>query len=219
MNTKLPHSLENVFTGRPNGSLAPSVQQDVLQDKHAPKRVRIASVQPVTLESSARTRRMERKTPRTQNHSTKRQTVQVAAWVRKPIRAELERLAAQNGLSLSQTIAALLEEGIRQQWHSQHAVLLQPIIKDAIRQEMRADSNRLALLLVRDLFADEQTRSLVTNILGRQPGVTQPVLEQILNSSSMAAKRKITHVTPQLKHLVEEVAQWLEKEEGEQPHA
>ncbi len=147
----------------------------------------------------------------TRQHSRTRQTVQVAAWVKPAIKAELQRLAAQDGLSLSQTCAALLEEAIRQKLHVQHAVLLQPIIEQAIRTHMRTYSNRLAILLVRSLFASEQMRGLVTNILSRQPGVTQPVLEEILNGSSSAAKRNITRLTPQLAALVEEIKTWMEE--------
>src|SRR5260370_36270006 len=147
----------------------------------------------------------------TRHHSRTRQTVQVAAWVKPAIKAELLRIAEQERLSVSQTCATLLEEAIRQKLHIQHAVLLQPIIETTIRKQMSAYSNRLAALLVRSLFASEQTRSLVTNILGRQPVVSQPVLEHILNGSSSVAKRKITRLTPQLKAIYVEVKQWYQK--------
>ena len=68
---------------------------------------------------------------------------------------------------------------------------------------------RAALLLVRSMFASEQTRALTTNILGRQPGVTQEVLDHILDGSSDTAKRNITRVTPQLASLIHEIEQWL----------
>src|SRR5260370_8205081 len=93
----------------------------------------------------------------------------------------------------------------------EYGALLQPIIEQAIAKQMRSYSNRIAILLVRSLFASEQTRSLVTNILGRQPGVSQPVLEHILNGSSSVAKRKITRLTPQLKAIYVEVKQWYQK--------
>ncbi len=147
----------------------------------------------------------------TRHHSRTRQTVQVAAWVKPAIKGELQRIAEQEGLSLSQTCATLLEEAIRQKLHIQHAVLLQPIIETTIRKQMSAFSNKLAVLLVRNLFASEQTRSLVTNILGRQPGVSQPVLEHILNGSSSVAKRNITRLTPQLKAIIVEVEQWMQE--------
>jgi hypothetical protein len=82
---------------------------------------------------------------------------------------------------------------------------------------MRSYSSRIAVLLVRSLFTSEQTRSLATNLLGRQPGVTQPVLEEILNGTSNTAKRNITRITPQLADLITEVEHWME--EGEKTHA
>jgi hypothetical protein len=94
---------------------------------------------------------------------------------------------------------------------------LQPIIEQAIRKQMRSYSNRIAILLVRSLFSSEQTRSITTNMLGRQPGVTQPVLEEILNGTSNTAKRNITRITPQLADLLTEVEKWME--EGEKTHA
>jgi hypothetical protein len=91
----------------------------------------------------------------------------------------------------------------------QYGALLQPIIESAMRQQMRSMSTRLAFLLVRVAFASEQTRSLATNILGRQQGMTPSVLNEILDDSSKAAKGKITHRTPQLEELIAEVERWF----------
>jgi len=70
------------------------------------------------------------------------------------------------------------------------------MIEQAIAKQMRAYSSRIAMLLVRSMFSSEQTRALVTNILGRQQGVNQDVLGKILDGSSNTAKRNITRVTP-----------------------
>jgi hypothetical protein len=110
---------------------------------------------------------------------------------------------------MSQTIAALLEEALRQKLHVQHAVLLQPIIEQAIAKQLRSMRSRLAFLLVRVAFASEQTRSLATNILGRQPGISPQVLNDILDHSAEAAKGKITKQSPQLADLIAEVEHWF----------
>src|SRR5512135_2870777 len=143
--------------------------------------------------------------------SRKRQTVQVVGWVSPQLRAELERLASVEHVSLSRLVATLLAEAVRQKLHVQHAVLLQPIIETTLQREMRRYTTRLALLLVRCLFASEQTRSLVTNLLRRQPGVTQPVLEEILDGSARAAKRNLTRKTPQLETIIDEFAAWFQE--------
>ncbi len=80
---------------------------------------------------------------------------------------------------------------------------------------MRSYSSRLALLLVRVAFASEQTRSIVTNILSRQPGVSTNILTTILDGSSKAAKRNIAHKTPQLEDIVAEVEQWFAERDAE----
>ena len=153
-------------------------------------------------------------TYRSQNRPTpKRQTVHLTLWVKPVVKAELKRIAEVEGLSVSSTGAAFLEEAIRQKLHVQHAVLLQPIIEQAIRRQMRTISTRLAYLLVRVAYDGGQTRQLVTNILSRQPGMTPGVLNQILDSSNNAAKRNVLRRTPQIATLIAEVEKWLSEEE------
>lgn len=146
--------------------------------------------------------------------NTKRKTVHLALWVKPGVKAEIERIAASNGLSISKTGAAFLEKAIQRDIHTQHEALLEPIIEQAIRKHMRSISTRLALLLVRISFDTGQTRSLVTNILGRQPGVTPAILTTILDGSSKTAKGNITRRTPQMEQLIEAVEQWMLEEEG-----
>lgn len=156
---------------------------------------------------------MNRNSTRSQNRPVpKRKTVHLTLWVKPVVKAELMRVAETEGLSISSTGGAFLEEAIRQKLHVQHAVLLQPIIEQAIRKQMRTISTRLAWLLVRVAFDSGQTRQLVTNILRRQPGVTPEVLNQILDSSQNAAKRNVLRRTPQIATLIAEVEKWLDEE-------
>lgn len=80
---------------------------------------------------------------------------------------------------------------------------------------MRAISTRLAWLLVRVAFDSGQTRSLVTNILGRQSGMNQDLLKTILAESGKTAKANITRRTPQLTELIEAVDKWIIEGDGE----
>ncbi|HYX51553.1 MAG TPA: hypothetical protein VE843_17530, partial [Ktedonobacteraceae bacterium] len=154
------------------------------------------------------------KSSRSQNRPTpKRKTVHLTLWVKPVVKEELERIAASEGISISKAGGSFLEQALQSQIDMHYSALLQPIIESAISKHMRSYSTRLAVLLVRSIFASEQTRGLVTNILSRQPGVTQPVLEDILNGSSQTAKRNITRITPQLADLLKEVEKWLQ--EGE----
>lgn len=135
--------------------------------------------------------------------------VKITSWVHSSVKGAYEHQAQTERLSPSKVTGTTLEEALARQLHIQHAGILEPIIKQAIAKEMRAYSSRLAMLLVRSMFASEQTRALVTNILSRQPGINEQALEEILNGTSNTARRNITRVTPQLATLIEEVERWL----------
>jgi hypothetical protein len=79
-------------------------------------------------------------------------------WASPALKAELQRIAELNGLSLSATIVSLLEQAVQQRLHDQHAALLQPLVEQAVRREMRTLANRLASLLVTLLFVGFQIR-------------------------------------------------------------
>jgi hypothetical protein len=141
----------------------------------------------------------------------KRQTVKLTTWVKPSVKREFQRIAEAEHLSLSRTGAVALEQWIATRLDMQYAGMLEPIILRALAKGMRAYSSRIAMLLVRSMFTSEQTRALVTNILARQPGMTQPVLDTILNGTSNTAKGNIRRITPQLATLLREVEQWLEQ--------
>ncbi len=141
--------------------------------------------------------------------SRKRKTVVVSLWVKPVIKAEVKRLAEQEGMSISKCAGALLEEALHQKLHIQHAVLLQPLIEQAISRRMAAISTRLSSLLVRGVLDTGQVRRLVINLLARQPGMTPETLEEIIDGSQEGSRKQITHMTPQLTSLIEEVEKWL----------
>ncbi len=144
----------------------------------------------------------------TRHHSRTRQTVQVSAWVKPEVKAELMRLASQEGLSLSQTCASLLAEAIRQRLHIQHAVLLQPIIEQAIRKQMRLVTTRLALLLARGAYESGQTKRLMVHLL-KHSRVNQVILKAMLEDASRGARTSLLRKTPQLETVLTEVEAWL----------
>src|SRR6266487_263381 len=194
----------------------PQPPRGVWQDKSATPRERIATRQPASSEKPMRTQQMSTQRDRSQNKTVpKRKTVCISLWVKPVVKRELQRIAAAEKLSISVTGATFLEKSLSQHLDSEHAGLIQPVIEKAIKKEMRAYSTRLAVLLVRVAFASEQTRSIVTNILGRQPGITPDALNTILDGSSKAAKGKITYKTPQLADIITEVEQWFAEQERE----
>jgi hypothetical protein len=219
-NTVLPHFNQNVFLNQSHSVIKQQQNLGVRQDKRANFSARIASGQPASLQKVMRAQQLKKDTPRSQNKPIpKRKTVQLTLWVKPIVIAELKRIAASEGLSVSATGAAILEKAMQTNLDMQYGALLQPIIREAIANQMRSMSTRLAFLLVRVAFASEQTRSLVTNVLGRQQGVTPAVLNDILDSSSKAAKGKITYRTPQLEDLIAEVERWFQEEGNNKTHA
>lgn len=203
-------------------SLSPPVQHNqqattlrgVGQDKGASTRERVAFTQPASRKNTMRPQNMDTNTPRSQNRIKKRKTVSLTLWVRPQLKAEIQRIAEAEGLSVSQTGGAGLEEWVRQKLHVQHAVLLQPIIETTIRKELSRTFSRFVLFMVQIAFEAGQTRRIATNILSRQPGVTSALLEHILDASSTATRKTMTRKTPPIASLIEEVEQWLKKEEG-----
>ena len=222
-NTVQPHFSQNVFLNQSHSVIKQQQNLGVRQDKGASKRARIATIQPAPREKVTRSQQLNNDTPRSQNKpNPKRKTVQLTLWVKPVVKAELKRIAEQESnkkkeekeVSISAVGGAFLEKALQTNLDMQYGALLQPIIESAIGKQMRSMSTRLAFLLVRVAFASEQTRSLVTNVLGRQQGVTPAVLNEILDGSSKAAKGKITHRTPQLEELIAEVERWFQTEDN-----
>jgi hypothetical protein len=146
-------------------------------------------------------------------HSKKRKTVHLTLWVTPELKAEIKRLADQERLSASKVGGTLLAEAIRQELHIQHAVLLEPMIEKAINQRMAALSTRLSALLVRGVLDIGQVRRLVINLLAREPGMTEELLDDIIDRSHDGARKQLTQKNPQLTSFIAEVAAWLSGEE------
>jgi hypothetical protein len=211
-----PHSIRNIFSEQSNSVTKAKQSRGLRQDKGAFERARIGSRQPAPREKVMRSHRLSNNSQRLQNKPTpKRKTVHLTLWVKPIVKAELQRIAEREGLSVSAAGGAFLEKAMQTNLDLQYGALLQPIIREAITKQMRGISSRLAFLLVRVAFASEQTRSVTTNILGRQPGMTTEVLNEILDLSSQAAKRKITQNSPQLEDLISQVEQWLSIQDKE----
>jgi hypothetical protein len=203
-----PQLLKNIFSLQSNGAVTEKGQRFGGQDKTALTRGSPATPQPEPHSYAARSHPLNNKTPRSKKHgSTKRKTVHLVLWVDPIVKSQLLRIAEQEGLSMSRAGGALLTRALQQNIDMQYNALLTPVIEAAIKKEIRSFSNRIAMLLARTLFASEQTRSLTTNILGRQPGITEDLLKHILAMSQKAAKGNLSRKTPP--ELIAAIEQWL----------
>jgi hypothetical protein len=215
-NNEKHQSSKNIFSHQPNGVLSETPNASVRQDKVRTSSVRTGTRQPVTVTKRTRTDGSVTKTPRSKNSPIhKKQRVLVGLWVKPRVKEELQRIAQTEGISLSSVGSALLEEALQHSLSAKYAPLLEPIIRNEIRQQMRGISSRLAWLLVRVAFDTGQTRAIVTNILGRQQGMTEETVKTILAMSQRTAKGNITRKTPQIAELMEAVEKWLNAEDEE----
>ena len=195
-------------TERPRGG----VRQDKARVESA--RVRLPQPAPVTKVTRARLSNTSRvRSPSAIRGSEKRE--RITLWVDPLVKAELARLADQEGMSISAAGAAFLDKALQRNIDLEYSALLAPIIEQAIARQMRGIATRLAWLLVRVAFDTGQTRCLVTNILGRQPGVSDAILKTILEGGARTSKANIMRRTPQIESLVETVEQWMTGEEEE----
>jgi hypothetical protein len=206
-------SSKNIFSQQPNRAKAETLDAPVVQDKGRISSARTGTRQPAPHETPMRAHSLNRNTPRSQNTPTpKRKTVQLSLWVDPIVKRELQRIAEQEGLTVSKTGSSLLKQALQNDVNMQYSELLTPIIETAIDKRMRSRDSRLAWLLVRVAFDTGQTRSLVANILGRQQGMTEDVLKNILAMSQRTTKGNITRRTPQIAELMEAVEKWLAEE-------
>ena len=206
----------NVFPRQSNGGVAETPQRFGGQDKARIASARTAATQPAAGNHASRAQPLHPNGTRSTNgNGAKTKTVHLDLWVNPTVKAELQRIANQEGLSMSATGAALLEGAIRQKLHIQQGVLLGPLIKQAVRDQMQGISNRLAFLLARNAFSSEQTRAIATNILGRQQGMTEETLKNILAMTKRTAKGNLTRRNPELEELIVAIKQWLDDAEQE----
>ena len=181
--------------------------RSVRQDKTAPNRDRIATRQPAPPKNLMRQHQMNRNSSRSQNPIKKRKTVSMTLWVRPQLKTEIQRIAEQEGLSVSQTGSAGLEEWVRQKLHQQHTVLIQPIIETTIRNELRRYFSRMILFLARITMTIDVMKGLVKWLCRRLAGATKEQVDIVEARSRKDARVNLVNSTPQL----EAISQELEK--------
>jgi hypothetical protein len=89
---------------------------------------------------------MSNPTERSKKHgSTKRKTTHLVLWVNPIVKAELQRIAEQEGLSMSRAGGALLERALQQNIDMHYNALLIPVIETTIKKRntllQQPDSN------------------------------------------------------------------------------
>jgi hypothetical protein len=148
------------------------------------------------------------KTTRAQKRATTRvKLIHTTLWLHPLVRAEFERIAEREKLSVSSVGATACEEWVRYDIHRQQSAILETKMRQIIREENRALGNRIVFFLMRIAFASEQARILISNVLKwvlTLAGVDQKSYYTMVDDSNKMARRNIITKTPQLKSLLEE---------------
>ena len=143
----------------------------------------------------------------TRTYSKKRKTVPLILWVSSQEKAEVQRLAKADKLSVSATGRALLVGALRQNLQSRQADLLEPIIDRIFSKHMK----HIAFLLTRNSFTNEYTRAITIQILNNLPGMTPDLVQEIVTGSANTAKGTMLRRTPQLETVMQEVERWFQE--------
>ena len=183
--------------------------RDVWQDKYARSRVRAASDQPVMDANPPRTPSVNTAGARTHKRSTKRRLCQIASWVDDPLMLQLKEHARSQKLSMSEAVRGLLREIMLQKLEKQQAAALPELIERAVGHAIRRMAAPLATFLVRLTFDVGQIKTLSTNTLGMQEGVTEELLKNILADADRRTRGSLSRKNPKLTLLIKAVEEWL----------
>jgi hypothetical protein len=108
VNNAQSHTSQNVFSNQSHRATNQKLMRALEQDKGRAKNARKASRQPAPQKKLMRPHPMNRDSTRSQNKATpKRKTVHLTLWVKPIIKAELQRIAERDGLSVSAAKPAL----------------------------------------------------------------------------------------------------------------
>jgi hypothetical protein len=91
--------------------------------------------------------------------------VPLTIQIPKHLKAEIQRLAAEEGESDSATARAFLARGVQANIDMQYGAMLRPVIKDQIHKDIQAYSNRTANISLQAYYAAEQARILAIHTL------------------------------------------------------
>jgi len=91
--------------------------------------------------------------------------VPLTIQIPKRLKAEIQRLAAQEGESDSATARAFLARGVQGNIDMQYGSMLRPVIQDQIHKDIQSFSNRTANISLQAYYAAEQARLLSIHIV------------------------------------------------------
>jgi hypothetical protein len=155
----------------------------VVQDKSGLIRDRSASEQPYRTPDEMRSNQNSVQSPQSNTPAPQRSNtagihtttadlvefdgplVPLTIQIPKNLKAEIQRIAAQDGESDSATARAFLARGVQANIDMQYGAMLRPVIQDQIHKDIQSYSNRNFTMNWQALYAAEQNRLLSIHIL------------------------------------------------------
>jgi hypothetical protein len=211
---KTPRSKQNIFQNQskiPTTNNSPDKKSkestDVWQDKGVLTKALSASTEPAPLSKGSRAVAFSNnKIARTQYTTGRVKLVHTTIWLHPLVRAELERIAERELLSLSQVGATACEEWVRYDIHRQQESVIITKLRQVMREELQIFGNRIVFFLMKIAFSAEQARILTTNVLkwvAKLAGLNLKAYYKMVDDSSDLAKKNIIDKAPQIKDLME----------------
>jgi hypothetical protein len=180
------------------------------QDKGALGSAPQASPQPAPGTEGARRSLVDTARDRSQNRTDGlKRSARLTLRVYPGVKTALERIADDDGVSLSEASAKGLEVFARAKIHDQEEAMFEPRMQAMMRREIRASDNRHIYFEMRNAIAAEQTRILTTDLYKRQlvkEGVPLKEINKKLDDAYTMARTNVLRKTksPQLKNLLSE---------------
>ena len=190
--------------------------REVPQDKGHFQNAPAVAGQPAPLGRGAGARALNTKNTQGQKTPSARvKLVHSTFHIEPGVRVEMERIADDRGLSLSQVANLACRFYVNATIEKQHYESLRDVFRQIIREELQAFGHRLVYFLMRIAFSAEQAKLLITNVLKfvlKLAGLDQKTYVTLVDESAKLAKRNILANTPQFKALL---AEWEESERKE----
>ena len=215
MNTAYTQLSQNSLPRRYSAANGQRILRDGRQDNRPQPRDRTASLQPASLKKIIRPHPFDTYIDSAQRGRPRlKQTKPTTIHLKLRVSAGLERKAQEQGLSVSATGAALIEWAIQQSIYEQNAATLDTAMDKSIGRHMRTYSDRNAGLQARNLQRTELVFNVVTNILGRMPGMDEETMRKILSDAEDEASASITRTTDKQKRIADAEKQQFEAKGG-----
>ena len=142
--------------------------------------------------------------------SKRRQASPLTVWFpqsKAGVKTEVQRRAAQHGISTSAYTAALIEMALTEEMNIEQAATLQPKIRQAMRHQLRPHT----WLLIRIAHSAEVIVQLLYNFMKLHPA-TQKTAPAIYDNAHKTAKHNMLRKIPDLTEPIEAFDTWMEQE-------